>query len=265
MLRSSLLFVFMFLGLSLTAAQAASPRPTTDCNSLLPWGWPQTVQSITILCRSAFVIGYHDQAKVPAWAAWQLTRQHVLTCAPRPTQFQPDLTLPRHMRSDPNDYRRSGYDQGHIVPNGDLTWHRQAQEESFLMSNIAPQLPGLNRGLWRELEAITRAWAFDRGELIIQAGSVLNMSSTATIGTNRVHVPVAFYKIITHVPSAQTLAFLFPHVENLPPHVRNVQVSVSEISRLTHIQFQIPDSPDVIHNLWPINTRDFNRTRNQTC
>lgn len=263
MLKLSWLLVGLILFVMPT--QASTLRPQSDCAQFTPWGWPQPLTNVTLLCRSAFVIGYNYQARVPVWAAWQLTREQVLSCAPRPTQFQPDPALPRHMRSDPADYRRSGFDQGHIVPNGDLTWHRQGQQDSFFMSNIAPQLPALNRGLWRELEGVVRAWAFERGDLIIQAGSVLTMPPPRTIGANQVHVPVAFYKLITHVQSGVTLAFLLEHTDNQPTHVRHVQTSVMEVSRRTGIQFHVPGTPDQIAPLWRINTRSLARERSRVC
>ena len=60
------------------------------------------------------------------------------------------------------DYKGSGYDRGHLCPAGDMSFDSIAMRESFLMSNMSPQLPGFNRGIWNSLEQKIRNWGLLR-------------------------------------------------------------------------------------------------------
>ena len=58
----------------------------------------------------------------------------------------------------PSDYVKSGYDRGHLCPAGDMTQSVEAMSETFYMSNMSPQVPGFNRGIWKSLEEQVRKW-----------------------------------------------------------------------------------------------------------
>jgi endonuclease G len=236
------------------------------CAHVAPHGLPQIELSDSqVICRPGYVLQHDNQARIPVWVSYTLSRAQTLACAPRPDRFEPEPMLRPRQRADLSDYRRSGYDQGHMAPNADLSWDPQVQRESFYLSNIAPQLPALNRGLWRELEAIVRAWAYTRGSLTIYVGPIYSRTSTSTIGTNRVVVPDAFFKIVIDNGTREHVAFIFPHTSTLPDHVRDVQTTVSHIQAISHIQFPIPSNITTQLPLWNINTRLYVTARSQSC
>lgn len=255
--------LFSLVFLSVTSWAHAS---TSDvCLSNSPWGLPQAfIRDSVLVCRMGLNLLHSNSARTAAWVSYTLDRERVLACAARVDQFDPDPAVPAHARSTTGDYRRSGFDMGHLAPNADQSWHPQVQRESFFLSNVAPQLPSLNRGLWRELETIVRSWAFARGNLTVYVGSVLE-PNLGTIGANRVIVPSAFYKIVIDNRSRTTLAFLFPHRDGLGDHIRSVQTTVSHIQEIANIVFPIPDNPAVMQPLWPIDTRSLARARNDAC
>ena len=239
---------------------------TTTCAHVAPYGIPQIELTNTqIICRQGYVLQHDNQARIPVWVSYTLSRAQTLACAPRPDRFEPEPLLRSSQRADMSDYRRSGYDQGHMAPNADLSWDPQVQRESFYLSNIAPQLPGLNRGLWRELEAVIRSWAYDRGNLTIYVGPIYNRQSERTIGANRVVVPDAFFKIVIDNRTQTHLAFQFAHVENLPDHVRYMQTTVARIQSETGIQFPVLGDIHTQTPLWNINTRPYGIARNKSC
>ena len=239
--------------------------PSGSCAANTPWGVPQTtIANSVLVCRSGYALLHDNNARVAAWVSYTLDRERVLSCAPRIDGFSPDPLAPRGERADTVDYRRSGYDMGHMAPNADQSWHPQVQKESFYLSNAAPQLPNLNRGLWRELEAVVRSWAYDRGNLTIYVGSIYNANSP-TIGVNRVVVPTAFYKIVVDNSARTSLAFLFPHKDALGDHIRVVQTNVAEIEQQSGIAFSVPDSKTTAAPLWPINTRGLAQERARLC
>ncbi len=237
-----------------------------SCAHVAPYGLPQIeLSNSQVICRRGYVLQHDNQARIPVWVSYTLSRAQTLACAPRPDRFEPEPLLRPSQRSDMTDYRRSGYDQGHMAPNADLSWDPQVQRESFYLSNIAPQLPGLNRGLWRELEAIVRAWAYERGSLTIYVGPIYNRQSPHTIGANRVVVPVAFFKIVIDNQTSTHLAFYFPHVDNLPDHVRYAQTTVARIQAETGVQFPVPGNVHTQSSLWNIATRPYVIARQKSC
>ena len=77
-----------------------------------------------------------------------------------------------------------------------MKWSEQAMDESFLMSNMSPQAPGFNRGIWASLENIVRDWALDNEEVYVVTGPVLADGPFETIGENKVAIPKRYFKVI---------------------------------------------------------------------
>ena len=140
-------------------------------------------------------MSYNPEWKIPNWVAYELTDEMVAGTVPRYDRFQPDPNLPRHLSADNDDYRRSGYDRGHMVPAGDMKWSEQAMKESFYFTNICPQNNNLNAGVWNSLEQQVRGLARRKGSIYVVCGPIVN-DSTQTIGANRVVIPDAFYKTL---------------------------------------------------------------------
>ena len=258
--------IVLTLGVVFSAqAQQTPPHPLQDCQALAPAGFPQSANSQLVgICRQAYVLAYDTRARATPWVVYNLRSEQTLACLPRQDQFQADQSLPPGGRGELTDYRRSGYDMGHLAPNGDMSWSDQVQRESFLLSNIAPQLPGLNRGLWRELESAVRAWAWSsRAGLTIYVGSVYAAGDPA-IGSGVV-VPRGFYKIVTDNATGETIAFLFPHQPNLPNDISGVQSTVADIESMTGIRFPVRDQHNLRRPIWPANTRGLLAARQAQC
>ncbi len=93
------------------------------------------------------------------------------------------------------NYKKSGYDRGHLCPAGDRRYTKEAYDETFFTSNITPQRNNFNAGVWNRLEIKTRYWAKKYKRLYIVTGGILN-KDLPTIGYEDVAVPKYFYKII---------------------------------------------------------------------
>ena len=122
-----------------------------------PWygGAPQAAdgREIQHLRNRGYEVGWDVEARAPAWAAFRLFRTRGELAPPRPEGFRMD---PRVAGGPvPAVYRSSGFDRGHLAPSYaiGLCYGEEAQVETFLMSNVVPQRPELNRGLWRQVEA----------------------------------------------------------------------------------------------------------------
>lgn len=244
-----------------------TPRPVDECRQHTPFGLPTNFsqQQLTLICRTGFILAHDNNARIAAWVSYVIIPSNLLSCNERNDAFAADRSLRRGFRAEVGDYYNSGYDMGHIANNADLSWNLVAARESFILSNIAPQLPNLNRGLWRQLESATRSWAFTRNTpVLIYSGPVYDNATSTRIGRNGVVVPSAFYKILVDLNTGETLAFLFPHRERLTG-LTNVQTTVSNIENVTQIEFHVPDDKNVRRPMWPINHAPLTTARRVAC
>lgn len=95
------------------------------------------------------------------------------------------------------DYSKSGYDRGHMCPAADCLWSGQAMKESFLMVNITPQKPDLNRNRWEKLEQACRDSALVYDSLVIRAGVYVE-KPLGRLGKTGILIPSKFYKKVTY-------------------------------------------------------------------
>lgn len=263
-MKIGLLLLLLFATPVVANAQQIQPRNIEHCGSFLPYGFPRAVVADSILiCRSAYALLHDNDAKIAPWVAYTLTANGALGCEPRVNAFAPDHSIPRGRRSELSDYAGSGFDMGHLANSADMSWDRNVARESFILSNIAPQLPALNRGAWRQLEQAVRAWAFSSNHSVtIYTGSIYGVNDTR-IGANRVVVPRAFYKIVIDNSTRRSLAFLFPHQD--VADFRLTQVSVAEVERATGMQFPVPDDKTVINRVWQINLSAMTAAKRDRC
>ena len=92
-----------------------------------------------------------------------MTKAEATTKATKRTdRFRSDPKIPTRSATTA-DYRRSGYDRGHLAPAADMAFSVQTMTDSFFMSNMSPQKPAFNRGIWKELEALVRYFAITEG------------------------------------------------------------------------------------------------------
>jgi endonuclease G len=200
--------------------------------NLLPRGTDTIVVSHTFYSLS--FVPTHKQAE---WVAYCLTDSMIVGDAERGTAFRFDPMVPGGS-ARAADYRNSGYDKGHLCPAADMKWNSKAMEETFFMSNVSPQLPGFNRGIWKELEERVRVWVHQLKTIFVVSGPVLQ-DSLPTIGArNDVSIPSAFYKIIYYsTDSTKTMAaFLLPHAASTEP-LSSYIVTVDSVERRTGIDF----------------------------
>lgn len=265
------LLILSLWALFSSAAQADQfpPLDPKHCAIHVPFGAPMFISRDNVqICRVGYFLQHDASLKIPVWVAWSLTPKHVNGCVERSNSFQPDHSLPRGSRAEMSDYAGSGYDIGHVAPNGDQSWDPQVERESFYLSNMMPQLPGLNRGIWKLLETSTRGWSAQRGHtLIIISGPIYDKNTDKRIGANRVIVAGGFYKIITDQVTGETLAFVFPHQGGLGNDLSKFQVSVSDIEKLTNIKFALPERMprNAILPIWPVSFKAITDDKRAVC
>ncbi len=183
--------------------EAVAPAPV-EVRLYLPVG-----PSSQVIDHRLFSLGYDNDWEQARWVAHHLSAAEVRAKGlPRSNDFRLDPAV-RDRSADGRDYRSSGYTRGHLVPSGDLNYDALGMSESFLYSNISPQLAEYNGGVWRELEESVREWTVGHGELYIVTGPIVGLNPVR-IGANRVAVPSAFYKALL-TPKGDAIAFVIPH------------------------------------------------------
>ena len=200
-----------------------------------------------ILRRRGYITSYNSYTKLPNWVAWELNREKLVERESRTDKFLPDPDLPRAEAVTTDDYKRSGWDRGHMCPAGDNRWHWRAMQESFYMTNICPQNHNLNRGDWKELEEACRAWAQCEEGIYIVCGPVFYNQKHRTIGRDHVvTVPEAFFKVVLCLgePRPKAIGFIFKNTSGNHPLDKYVN-SVDEVERITGIDF-FPALPDEV-------------------
>lgn len=158
---------------------------------------PDTIPSY-LLERICYSVSYNLKTRQPNWVMWQLTDNHVMAKNEGVwNEYREDEDIKEEYRATLIDYASSGYDRGHMCPGGDCNWNDEGRDETFLLSNMCPQNPNLNRGDWKEIEIACRKWAKKYGSIYIVCGPIfLKSQEHERIGPDKVPVPEAFFKVI---------------------------------------------------------------------
>ena len=175
-------------------------------------GYPMTINTDTVISYMGFDLGYNEQFEQASWVTYVLTRDEAESViVNRTDNFRPDTSI-RTGSAQLNDYRGSGFDRGHLAPAGDMKWHRTAMSESFLLSNMSPQSPSFNRGIWKKLEEQVRRWAIEKDSLYVITGPLLEPTDSL-IGKSGVAIPTHYFKVLADLspPDHSFIAFLLPN------------------------------------------------------
>jgi endonuclease G len=111
------------------------------------------------------------------WSAEHLTRESLARAAERPSSFYVDDEVHKSLRARSNEYDGSGWDTGHLAPDAD-GGSEAAKRARARLTNVVPQAPRLNRGLWLQLERHVR-------ELAGKADSVYVVTAPAYLVRNQ--------------------------------------------------------------------------------
>ena len=209
----------------------------------LTTGYPLAHTADTILPYAGFHLAYNEQFEQAAWVAYVLTREEIEQGEiERTDNFRQD-TFILSGSATPKDYRGSGFDRGHLAPAGDMKWSREAMSQSFLMSNMSPQLPAFNRGIWRRLETEVRNWAVEKDSLYVITGPLF-AASDSQIGENGVGVPGYYFKVLVDLspPDHDMIAFLLPH-SGSSEELEQFAISVDSLERFSGYDF-FSEAPD---------------------
>lgn len=178
------------------------------------------------LCFNGFAVMYSDVSRTPLWSAEHLTRKRLQQAKKidREDNFHEESRLPASARAKLSDYSGSGFDRGHLSPNGDMA-NRNQQYDSFSLANIAPQSPRNNRYIWRNIESATRTLTQQYGETYTITGVAFTDKKVTRL-KGRVLVPSHFFKAV-YIPAINRAGVYYA------PNDESERIEIISIDELT--------------------------------
>ncbi|RSK42043.1 DNA/RNA non-specific endonuclease [Mangrovimonas spongiae] len=199
-----------------------------------------------IVHHDGYSLSYSEPHEQPEWVAYELKESQLVNTNFKRPYFEIDDAV-KTGAAHWSNYKKSGYDRGHLCPAADREFNYDLYVETFLTSNISPQKHDFNSGVWNRLEQKIRYWAKRYDGVYVITGGVLK-GNMKVIGDERVSVPNQFYKIVMDYNDGnpKALAFLMPHHNSAKPLYHFV-VSIDSLENLTGIDF-FSELDDVLEN-----------------
>lgn len=201
------------------------------------------------LYQTESVVCYDPKRRVALWAAYRLRDKEVVS-KERRNSFRTDPRLTSEETAQCSDYAASGYDRGHVVPRDDMNRTFRAQAYTFYLSNMTPQSPELNQGMWRWLEERVRAWAKTYDEIYVITGSVFDSGQVKKVKSGNVGIPDKYYKIVLRLDNEKLvpIAIMLPNQMKglpLPPGTQRKGKKVSAKEADTYLEKHLVSVGDV--------------------
>jgi DNA/RNA endonuclease G, NUC1 len=199
-----------------------------------------------VIIHAGYTVSYNPEWHIPNWVSYELTRDETEGKLDRSDDFEVDPKVKGVCPSN-EDYKRSGYDRGHMAPAADMKWNSTVMKECFYYSNMCPQKHSLNAGRWKTLEEKVRDWAQEDSAIVIVCGPIVDKGYN-TIGNARVAVPQRFFKVILvpFLKKPRAIGFIMKNEkEELP--LSSYVVSVDRVEKITGLNF-FSALPDDVEN-----------------
>ncbi|MDA3820674.1 MAG: DNA/RNA non-specific endonuclease [Candidatus Delongbacteria bacterium] len=203
--------------------------------------WPRLKGEGELVIHTYYAVTYNPEHNVASWAAYSLTKEETRPFVKRKYTYMPD-TLVSTGTAEYDDYRGSGYDRGHLLPARDMLFNETASYEVNFMSNITPQAPAFNRGIWRSLEQNVRYWAQKYDSVMVVSGSILEKGLLRIGRENKITVPNKYFKtILIHNDTiSESIGFVIPNYQNknnFRDDLFDYAVSVDKLEKMTGLDF----------------------------
>ena len=194
---------------------------------------------VRVLRNDGFMLGYSEFRKNPLWVTYKITNTSNSKSLKRPSKFEIDSRT--ISRISHKDYTNTGYDRGHLAPNSVISkvYGKSAQLDTFLMTNISPQIPSFNRSIWKNLETVAKKNLPSlNNEIWVITGPIFSGESLY-LGSSYIVIPSAFYKIFAMQKNAKIymLGFIIPQSAPRNDSLRKYMVSIDKIEKATGLDF----------------------------
>ena len=230
-MRKILLTTFL-----ITLQLSAEANPIDDnCPQHTTLGAPVSSikENTQYICHTNYAVHYRYDTKTAEFVVERLDRADITGPAKRKNNFGPDPKVDDAKEAQLDDYKGHPYDRGHLSPAADNRADDNQMSESFYLTNMVPQDPGHNRGIWRILEIAVRNTAMTN-DIYVVSGTIYD-PGFKTIGAGKVGVPSRIWKIVYNATNGETIAFLFPNAKLSTKDLPKYAVTVDEVENATGI------------------------------
>lgn len=207
-----------------------------------------------LLVKPQFTLSFNRGRGIANWVSWHLD-QTWRGDAPRSKTFRPDPDLPAGYSTVRSaDYERTGFDRGHLCPSEDRDNTSEANAATFVLSNVVPQAPNLNRGVWKAVEDYARKQLDTGNEVYIMAGVTGTGGSgeqgeASSLANGKITVPAYCWKVLLILPNGdndlqrinadtRAVAVLMPNQQSASGQSwTNYRLTVGELEQRTGLRF----------------------------
>lgn len=202
--------------------------------------YPKSIDGDTIYFKDGFLLSYSEKFEQPKWVFYTI-KINDINCSVKAKReksvFKNDFEIITGSATL-DDYRNSGYDRGHLKPSADESCDQRQMNETFLMSNMSPQNPSFNRGVWKDLENYVRKLTYNYDSIQVITGGNLNDNNLIRIGKNKVGVPNYYYKVLYKYKGGQKTieCFYLPNKKNT--NFRDFKLNILELEKKINIKFK---------------------------
>lgn len=183
--------------------------------------------SADVIKHSGMVLSYNEDREQANWVMHMILPDVEFGSVYRTNDFREDPSIPAgsavrqdYFLTDTSStgdvtYDGYGYDRGHLAPSADFRWSRVALSESYLYSNMSPQLPEFNRETWASLENHLRKYVIDHESplYVVTAPIFEGEEKKLERSVNQLSIPSGFIKIAIDPQNQQGIAFYYEHAE----------------------------------------------------
>lgn len=195
-------------------------------------------RDLVMIDHKYFKISYNTERRLAQYVTYQLTADQLRAKnASREDKFIPDPLLKKKNIPYvlPSEYIKTGYDRGHLAPSADFSWDQQANDMTFVMSNMVPQKPKLNRDAWKRLEDKVRKWACGEEKITVVTGPIL-VAGLPRLKSG-LEIPQHFFKIIIdETPPKKIISFIY-HQEDKGDVLAERMVPMNKVESSTGVAF----------------------------
>jgi endonuclease G len=260
-----------------TEHDGEAPPPSTDQYIHLLMGNPSRATTDTtnrdnfLMKKPFFALSYNNTKGTPNWVSWCLKKSDIEPKLPREDNFHPDLDLPVGFKQvRPSDYNGSGFDRGHMCPNGDRASTREAADATFVMTNMIPQSPNCNQKGWADFEDYCRELVRRKQQTLYIVAGPAGQGGEGKEGPKRfigpgekITVPANCWKVVLALPDgmgdasdlkrvtkdARLIAVVMPNDQSVGHGWTKHRTSVKEVEKLTGYKFFDNVPADIIEPL----------------
>ena len=215
----------------------ALANPIDDrCPQFTAYGAPVGPDANTqYSCKQNYALKYSNGSKNAVYVVEHVTKESITGPAKRKDDFRPDPTLAAGTSAQLADYAGKPYDRGHLAPGADNTQTESIMSESFLLSNMIPQVPNNNRGIWKQLEVQVRDYVLKNNDVYVVSGPIYN-TVYETIGAG-VGIPQRIFKVIVDVKNQRASAYIFPNTALPVADLPKYKVTIREAEQASGLNF----------------------------